>query len=106
MYIVVLVTTSSKKEANRIAQALLKNKLAACVNIVERIKSLFWWQTKIDCASETLLIIKSRKSKLKQIIRRVKSLHSYDTPEIIALPIIGGEKKYLRWVDESIRKSH
>lgn len=104
MYIIVLITTSSKKEANRIAQALLKNKLAACVNIVEKIKSLFWWQAKIDCASEALLIIKSKKSKLNQIIRRVKSLHSYDTPEIIALPIIGGEKKYLRWLNESIRK--
>lgn len=105
MYIVVLVTVPNKKEAQRIARALLKNKLVACVNIVPKIESHFWWQAKIDSVSEALLIIKSQKSKLNKIIKLVKSIHSYEVPEIIALPIIGGNKSYLEWLDESLRKS-
>jgi periplasmic divalent cation tolerance protein len=103
MPVVILITASSKKEAERIASALIKEKLAACVNILDGVTSLFWWQGKVDQAKETLLIVKSEKEKLSAIIKRVKSLHSYDVPEIIALPIIAGEKKYLRWIHESIR---
>lgn len=105
MFIIIFITTAHKKEARRIAKALLENKLAACVNIIPEIGSLFWWQAKIDSASEVLLVIKSKKTKLTQIIKLVKSLHSYEVPEIIALPIIGGYKPYLRWLDESLRKS-
>ncbi len=105
MYIVVLVTAGNKKEAKSIAEALIKNKLAACVNIIDNIKSLFWWQGKIDSAQELLLVIKSKKSKLTAVIKLVKSLHSYSVPEIIALPIAGGEKKYLEWIDDSLGKS-
>jgi periplasmic divalent cation tolerance protein len=103
MYSVILVTAPNKKEAKNIAGALVKKKLAACVNIVAGIESIFRWQGKVDRATEALLIIKSKKSKLPRIIRMIKSLHSYDTPEIIALPIIGGEKKYLKWIDESVK---
>ncbi len=103
MHIVVLATASHKKEAQKIASGLLKKKLAACVNISEKIDSIFWWQGKIDQAQEALLIIKSQKTKLAQIIKAIKSLHSYETPEIIVLPIIGGSKDYLRWIDESLR---
>jgi periplasmic divalent cation tolerance protein len=73
------------------------------VNIVDKIESLFWWQAKVDKASEVLLIVKSRKDKLAKIIAAVKSAHSYDVPEIIALPIIGGYKPYLKWINESLR---
>lgn len=104
MHILVLVTAGSKKEAQGIARALVKDKLAACVNILDNLKSLFWWEARIDTAKETLLLIKSKSNLLPQIIRKVKSLHSYEVPEIIALPIIGGEKKYLRWLNESVRK--
>ena len=106
MYIVIFITCSNKKEAKHIAQKLIKNRLAACVNIIEEIESVFWWQGKIDNAREVLLIIKSKKSKLNSIIKLVKSVHSYEVPEIIALPIIGGYKPYLDWLDESVRKSH
>ncbi len=106
MYIVIFVTASNKKEAGNIARGLLKNKLAACVNIIENVNSLFWWQGKIDQADEVLLIIKSKKSKLAAVIKLVKSMHSYDVPEIIALPIIGGDKIYLKWIDESVRQPH
>lgn len=105
MYIVVFVTASSKKEAQNLARGLLRNRLCACVNIVDKIESLFWWEGKIDSASETLLIIKSTKAKLPKIMKLVKSKHSYEVPEVIALPIIGGLKPYLRWIDESIRRS-
>ncbi len=104
MYMVIFVTTSNKKGAEKIARGLLKNKLAACVNILEGVKSFFWWQAKIDQANEALLIIKSKKSKLAAIMKLVKSMHSYDVPEIIALPIIAGNRPYLRWIDESLRK--
>ena len=103
MHIVVLVTASNKKEATRIAQGLVKNKLAACVNIIGKIESLFWWQGKASRAKEALLMVKSQKKMLPKIIKLVRSLHSYDCPEIIALPIIGGDKNYLDWIDESVR---
>jgi len=104
MYVAVFVTVPSKKEAQIIAQSLIKDKLAACVNIVGNISSLFYWKGKIDKARELLLIIKSKKSKLGKISKCVKSLHSYEIPEIIALPIISGEKKYLGWLDESLKQ--
>ena len=103
MHIVIFITASDKKEAKNIASQLVKNKLAACVNIVEKLESLFWWQGKVDQAKETLLIVKSKKEKLAKIIKVVKSLHSYEVPEIIALPIIGGYKPYLNWINDSLR---
>jgi len=103
MYIVVLVAAGNKKEARKIASALVKEKLAACVNILDKAESFFFWEGKLNRAQESLLIIKSKKSKLAQIIKRVKSLHSYTVPEIISLPVSGGLAAYLRWVDESVR---
>lgn len=102
MYIIIFITASSIEEAKKISQGLLGKKLVACVNIIDDLKSLFWWQGKIDQAKETLLVAKSKKTKFPAIIKLVKSLHSYHVPEIIALPIIGGERKYLKWVDDSI----
>ena len=99
--VVIFVTCANKKEAESIAKALVKNKLAACVNILDTVKSFFWWEAKIDQADEILLIIKSKKTRLSRIIKLVKSMHSYQVPEIIALPIAGGYKPYLRWIDES-----
>lgn len=103
MYIVVFITAPNKKEAGIIAGALLKKKLVACVNIIDKVNSFFRWQGKIDHAKEVLLIAKSKKEKLNKIIKLVKSLHSYEVPEIIALPIVAGYKPYLNWIDESLR---
>ena len=103
MYIVVFVTAANKKEAKIIAQDLVKKKLVACVNIVDKIESLFWWKGKVDSGKEALLIIKSRKDKFSRIMKAVKDKHSYDCPEMIALPIVGGYKPYLKWIDESVR---
>ncbi len=103
MYCVILVTASNKEEAQKIASGLIESRLAACVNIVDPIGSIFWWQGKIDRATEALLVIKTRKALIKKLIKKVKSLHSYDVPEIIALPVIDGSKEYLEWIDESLR---
>lgn len=104
MYAVIFITCANKNEAGRIAKALVKDKLAACVNILDKIESIFWWQSKVDQAKEALLIVKTKKSALSKLIKKVKSLHSYTVPEIIALPIIAGNKKYLDWIDDSVRK--
>ena len=104
MRVVILVTASSKEEARKIANKLVSDKLAACVNIIDGVESLFWWEGKVDCASESLLVIKSKKEKLKSIIKAVRSVHSYTVPEIIALPIVSGDKPYLRWIDESLSR--
>ena len=101
-YIVVFVTSANEKEAKIIADQLLKNKIAACVNMIPKINSVFWWEKKIDSAAEILLIIKSKYTALGKIIKTVKKLHSYQVPEIIALPIIGGNKDYLAWIHESV----
>ena len=101
MFIVIFITCVNKNQAKKIAAGLISAKLAACVNIVGGVESLFWWEKKVDRAREVLLIVKSRKTKLAGIIKKVKFLHSYSTPEIIALPIIGGDKDYLKWIQES-----
>lgn len=103
--VVILVTCANSKEAERIASALLKDWLVACVNIVGKVKSMFWWQGKIDNSREVLLIIKTKKAKLGKIIKLVKAMHSYQMPEIIALPIASGYKPYLNWIDDSLRGS-
>jgi periplasmic divalent cation tolerance protein len=98
--IVIFVTSSSEEEAHKIALTLLNAKKAACVNIVPRIDSSYWWQGKLESHQESLLVIKSEATQLEQIVTLVKSIHSYEVPEIIALPIIGGNPEYLHWIGE------
>ena len=102
-FIVIFITTAKEKEAKRIADTLLTQKKAACVSILPRIQSLFWWQDKIDSAYEVLLVVKTESRFLGDVIKLVKKLHSYDVPEIIALPIIGGNEEYLQWINRSLR---
>ena len=99
-YIMVLITTDSKEEAAQIARTLLEQKKAACVTITD-VNSYFWWESKIDSARENLLIVKSKASLLTEIIELVRKNHSYEVPEIIALPIIGGNPDYLEWIEKS-----
>ncbi|MFC1657991.1 divalent-cation tolerance protein CutA [Candidatus Omnitrophota bacterium] len=101
MNIVILITCANKKEAAKISRHLVGEKLVACVNVIEGIESIFWWEKKIDSASEVLLVAKSKRSLTARIVRKVKSLHSYKVPEVIALPIIAGNKDYLNWINES-----
>lgn len=101
--IIVLITAGSEEEARKIARLLVREKKAACVNIVPRVDSLFRWKGKIDSARESLLLVKARASLLSEIISLVKEIHSYEVPEIIALPIIGGSEEYLQWLDRACR---
>ena len=97
-----MITTSSKDEAQRISQALLEQKKAACVNIIPNIGSSFWWNGKIDSSREYLLIVKTKASLLNELVNIVKQMHSYEIPEVIALPVVGGNSEYLKWIDETI----
>ncbi len=102
--VVVLITTANEEEACKIAELLLNQREAACVNIVPKVDSLFRWQGKVDFAQESLLIIKSIASLLPKIVGTVKRAHSYEVPEIIALPIISGNEDYLKWIDSEVEE--
>ena len=101
--IIVLITTGSEEEAHKIAESLVKGKKAACVNIVPGVDSLFRWEGKIDSARESLLLVKTTASLFPEIVELVKRTHSYEVPEIIALPIIAGSEDYLKWLDIACR---
>ncbi|MCU0644711.1 MAG: divalent-cation tolerance protein CutA [bacterium] len=96
--IVVFVTVANRTEAELIGQALVEKKLIACCNIIEPVFSIFHWQSKICRDNEVLLILKSVLDRFDLINEAVKKMHSYETPEIIALPIIAGSEDYLNWV--------
>jgi len=101
--IVIFITTASDEEARSLAKLLLDQRKVACVNIIPDVDSLFWWQGKVDSAQESLLIVKTRSSLLPEIVNLVKQVHSYGVPEIIALPVIGGNEDYLNWIDNEVK---
>lgn len=100
---VVLITASSPDEGSRIAEALVAERLAACVNRVDGISSVYWWKGKIERGSESLLVAKTRGELVERLIARVKELHSYSVPEVIVLPIEAGNADYLEWIDEETK---
>ena len=100
---VVIFITSRNEEAPRITTALLRQKKAACVNVIANVSSHFWWQGELDSAQESLLIIKTKASRVKAIVTLVKAIHGYDIPEIIALPIVGGNPDYLEWIGKEVK---
>jgi len=102
-YAVVLVTTSNRKEAEKIAQRLLDERLIACANIIGPITSIFTWEGKTEKTEECLILLKTRLKLFEKLSEKVKALHSYKVPEIIALPIIKGLNSYLEWLDRSMR---
>ncbi len=97
-FIVVYVTARDLAEGRKIVQHLLTQKLAACVNIVSGVESHYRWEGKLEQSSEVLLVIKARKAHFGKLAKAVKDVHSYSVPEIIALPIADGERKYLAWL--------
>lgn len=99
-YIVVLITAGSHEEAHRIADALVSQRKAACVNIVPQVNSLFWWEDKIEEDRESLLLVKTRAELFPEVVNVVKAVHSYEVPEIIALPIVEGNPEYLAWLEK------
>lgn len=100
--ILVITTVDSQQEAENIAAQLLKEGLAACVNITEPAKSFFWWHGKIDSAKEYMLLIKTSRKLFSRIVEAIKKSHSYETPEIIALPIVEASRDYLEWLNSSL----
>ncbi len=99
--IVVLVTCPSQEVGEEIAQVLVKGRLAACVNVVPGLTSIYRWEGKISRDAESLLVIKTRRAKLPALSRRVKAIHPYSVPEVIALPIVAGSGPYLTWIRHS-----
>jgi len=100
-HIVVLVTATSEVQARRIARKLLQNKLAACVNFVP-VDSMFVWKGELQEEEEVLMIIKSRTEVFDELMTAVKGIHTYDTPEIIGMPIVMGSAEYLKWITDEV----
>jgi len=101
-YRVVLTTAVSMEEAKRIARALVEERVAACINIVGGVESVYRWQGAVEEASEVLLLIKTRVEKLEALEGAVRRLHSYDVPEFVILKVDSGSAAYLKWLDESL----
>lgn len=101
--IVVLVTTSSEEEATALGKMLVEHRLVACVNVLPKVKSIFQWNGKISEEEECLMILKTRKPLFKALEKMIIAQHSYDVPEIIALPIVEGSPSYLSWVHDMTR---
>lgn len=100
---VVLVTAGSLAEARRLARFALRNRLAACVSLLPRIESWYWWRGKVTRSREVLLLIKTHTAQLEALYRCLKSHHSYEVPEFLALPVDRGARSYLRWLEESLQ---
>jgi periplasmic divalent cation tolerance protein len=97
-YIIVVVTAPSKQEAEKIAQHLLDKRLIACANIIGPVSSVFRWSGKTEHTEEYLMLLKSRKDLFEKLSETVKALHSYEVPEILVLPVVGGSEVSLSWL--------
>jgi periplasmic divalent cation tolerance protein len=102
-YIIIIVTTASREKAETIVQRLLEARLIACANIVGPVHSHFRWSGKTEKAEEYLILMKSRRDLFEKLSETVKALHSYEVPEIIALPIVEGSKAYMAWLDSCLK---
>ncbi|CUS78383.1 divalent cation tolerance protein [Candidatus Kryptonium thompsonii] len=103
-YVIILVTTPNVIEARKISKILVEEKLAACCNIVEKVNSIYFWQNNVVDDFESLIIIKTRKDLFPELEARVKELHKYTVPEIIAIPIIAGSNSYLDWINDTVKQ--
>ncbi len=102
--ILVLVTCRSQAEAKKITRAVVKARLAACANVLGGpVQSIYRWKGKVETAKEVLVLLKSTRKRFSALEREIRRLHSYDTPEIVAVPIAAGSRAYLRWIEESVR---
>jgi len=99
---IVLTTAGSEEEARKIAQHLVEHRLAACVNIVPQVESIYRWQGKVESSREWLLVVKSTAVKFAAVRDAIRELHSYDLPECIAISIEEGSPQYLQWLAESV----
>lgn len=102
-YIMVYITTKDREEAERIGEALVKERLAGCANVIPAIQSIYWWKGDIQKEGEAVLLLKSKQDKAEDIIKRVKELHSYDVPCTHVIPISGGNEDYFKWLEENLQ---
>ena len=100
--LIVLTTAGSETEARKMAQTLVERRLAACVNIIPRIQSVYRWEGKVEETEECLLLIKTVKAREDQVRTAIRELHTYDLPECIAIPIESGSAEYLKWLSDSV----
>jgi len=100
--IVIFITSGSEEEAKKLARVLVEEKLAACINIIHGVESLYWWKGKMESSKEWMLVVKTQRKKVKEVVKRVKEIHSYEVPEVIALPIVEGNKDYLQWISDAL----
>lgn len=101
--IVVLTTCPSDEEAGRLARALVEERLAACVQILPPMRSIYRWRGAVEDSEERLVLIKTRRGLFEPLSRRLRALHSYEVPEILALPVVDGGQDYLSWMDSGLR---
>jgi periplasmic divalent cation tolerance protein len=99
----IYVTAGSMNEAQKIGNALVSNRLAACVNIIDNMHSMYWWEGEIQNDNEVILIAKTIESLVPEVIDKVKSMHSYDCPCIVSLPILDGNKAFLEWISQQTK---
>jgi periplasmic divalent cation tolerance protein len=102
--IIVLMTNATREEAEKITSKLLDERLIACANITGPVSSLFWWKGKISREKEFLTLMKTRAELFDELAKTVRQMHSYEVPEIIAVPILNGEQSYMEWLNSSLRK--
>lgn len=100
-YVVLLATAGSEEEAKTIADALVSERLVACVNLIAPVRSIYRWKGEVCDEQEVTMIMKTRTALIDTVAGRIKELHSYEVPEIIALPVLAGLTEYLKWIDES-----
>ena len=101
--VLIYVTTSNEEEATAIGELIVKERLAACSNIISDMKSMYWWDGRLEKDNEAILILKTLEENVDKIIDRIKEVHSYDNPCIIALPVCNASDDYLKWLKEEIR---
>jgi periplasmic divalent cation tolerance protein len=99
----IYMTAGSREEAGKIGKALVISRLAACVNILDNMNSLYMWQGKVQDDSEIVLIAKTTEDRMPQLIEKVKSLHSYECPCIVSIPVSGGNQAFLDWIAEEVK---
>ena len=104
--IIIYITAANRREAQQLADTLLRERLVACVNVVGPISSSYWWQGKIESSREILLLAKTRANLGAAVIRRVKALHSYSVPCVVAIPVRTGNPDFLRWIEQETAPRH
>jgi periplasmic divalent cation tolerance protein len=100
--VVIFITAPAGEGAHTIANMLLHHRKVACVNILPHVSSLFWWNGTIDTAEESLIVAKTTASRIDDVVLLVKAAHGYDIPEVIAMPVVGGNHDYLEWIDREV----